>query len=97
MIKSAPTGTYCNECVAEFGNFNTVTRTWSFKDNVVPLATVITISTTIKSLGQTRAYCLFHKREAETWPDGKGGWVHWSLEEQLEAARQVETPVLLNV
>ena len=97
MIKYAPTGTYCNECTAEFGHFDTVTRQWSFKDNIVPLATIITISTTIRAHGQTRAYCLYHKRLAETWPDGEGGFIHWSLEEQLEAARVSENEVLANV
>ena len=97
MIKSAPTGTYCNDCKAEFGNFDTKTQTWTFSDKCVPIATIITVSVTIKSKGATRAYCNYHKRQAETWPDGKGGFITWPLAEQLEAAQLAESQVLLNV
>ena len=94
MIKTAPTGTFCNDCKAEFGNFDTKTQTWSFSDKCVPIATIITISITIRSKGATRAYCRYHKVQAETWPDGKGGFITWPLEEQLKAAREAEAMVL---
>lgn len=94
MIKTAPTGTYCTDCKAEFGNFDTKTQTWSFSDKCVPIATIITVSVTIRSKGATRAYCRYHKVQAETWPDGKGGFITWPLEEQLKAAREAEAMVL---
>ena len=97
MITAAPLGTYCNECKAEFGRFDTRTQTWSFGEKCVPIATIITISTTIRSKGATRAYCNYHRRLAETWPDGKGGFIHWSLEDQMQAAREAEAKVLANV
>ena len=97
MIKSAPTGTYCNDCKAEFGNFDTKNQCWTFSDKCVPIATIITVSVTIKSKGATRAYCNYHKRQAETWPDGKGGFITWPLEAQLEAAMEAELRVLANV
>jgi hypothetical protein len=97
MIKTAPTGTYCNDCKAEFGNFDTKTQTWTFSDKCVPIATIITVSITIRSKGATRAYCNYHKRQAETWPDGKGGFIHWPLADQLQAARDAESQVLINV
>lgn len=94
MIKTAPTGTYCNDCKAEFGNFDTKTQTWSFSNKCVPIATIITVSVTVRSKGATRAYCRYHKVQAETWPDGKGGFITWPLEEQLKAAREAEAMVL---
>ena len=97
MITAASTGTYCNECKAEFGRFDTRSPSWVFSDKCVPIATIITVSKTIRAKGATRAYCNYHRRLAETWPDGKGGYVHWSLEEQLEAARVAEAQVLTNV
>lgn len=97
MITQAPTGTYCNECKAEFGNFDTKTQTWTFSDKCVPLATIITVSQTIRAKGATRAYCAFHQRKAETWPDGKGGFIYWSLADQMLAAREAENKVLANV
>ena len=97
MITAAPLGTYCNECKAEFGRFDTRTQTWSFGDKCVPIATIITVSTTIRSKGATRAYCNYHRRLAETWPDGKGGFIHWSLEDQMQAAREAEAKVLAKV
>jgi hypothetical protein len=94
MIKAAPTGTYCTDCKSEFGNFDTKTQTWSFSEKCVPIATIITVSVTIKSKGATRAYCYYHKRQAETWPDGKGGFIHWSLADQMQAAVEAEKQVL---
>ena len=94
MIKAAHTGTYCTDCKAEFGNFDTKTQTWSFSEKCVPIATIITVSVTIKSKGATRAYCNYHKRQAETWPDGKGGFIHWSLADQMQAAVEAEMQVL---
>lgn len=97
MITSASTGTYCNDCKAQFGNFDTKTQTWTFSDKCVPIATIITVSKTIKAKGATRAYCNYHRRLAETWPDGKGGYVHWSLEDQMQAAVEAELKVAANV
>ena len=97
MITAASTGTYCNECKAEFGHFDTRTQSWTFNDKCVPIATIITVSKTIKAKGATRAYCNYHRRLAETWPDGKGGFVHWSLEDQMQAALEAELKVLANV
>ena len=97
MITSAPTGTYCNDCKAEFGNFDTKNQCWTFSDKCVPIATIITVSKTIRAKGATRAYCNYHKRQAETWPDGKGGFITWPLEAQLEAAMEAELRVLANV
>jgi len=97
MITSASTGTYCNDCKAEFGNFNTKTQSWVFSEKCVPIATIITVSKTIRSKGATRAYCNYHRRLAETWPDGKGGFVHWSLEDQMQAALEAELKALANV
>ena len=94
MIKAAPTGTYCTDCKAEFGNFDTKTQTWSFSEKCVPIATISTVSVTITSKGATRAYCNYHKRQAETWPDGKGGFIHWSLADQMQAAVEAEMQVL---
>ncbi len=94
MIKTAPTGTYCTDCKLEFGNFDTKTQTWRFSEKCVPIATIITVSVTIKSKGATRAYCNYHKRQAETWPDGKGGFIHWSLADQIQAAVEAEMQVL---
>ena len=94
MIKTAPTGTYCTDCKAEFGHFDTKTQTWIFSEKCVPIATIITVSVTIKSKGATRAYCNYHKRQAETWPDGKGGFIHWSLADQMQAAVEAEKQVL---
>ena len=94
MIKTAPTGTYCTDCKAEFGHFDTKTQTWIFSEKCVPIATIITVSVTIKSKGATRAYCNYHKRQAETWPDGKGGFIHWSLPDQMQAAVEAEKQVL---
>ena len=94
MIKTAPTGTYCTDCKAEFGYFNTKTQTWTFSEKCVPIATIITVSVTRKSKGATRAYCNYHKRQAETWPDGKGGFIHWSLADQMQAAVEAEKQVL---
>jgi hypothetical protein len=94
MIKAAPTGTYCTDCKSEFGNFDTKTQTWSFSDKCVPIATIITVSVTIKSKGATRAYCHYHKRQAETWPDGKGGYITWPLADQMQAAVEAEKQVL---
>jgi hypothetical protein len=94
MIKAAPTGTYCTDCKSEFGNFYTKTQTWRFSEKCVPIATIITVSVTIKSKGATRAYCNYHKRQAETWPDGKGGFIHWSLADQMQAAVEAEMQVL---
>jgi hypothetical protein len=94
MIKAAPTGTYCTDCKSEFGNFDTKTQTWRFSDKCVPIATIITVSVTIKSKGATRAYCNYHKLQAETWPDGKGGFIHWSLADQMQAAVEAEKQVL---
>lgn len=94
MIKAAPTGTYCDDCKAEYGNFDTKTRTWSFGEKCVPIATIITVSITIRAKGAQRAYCRYHKTQAETWPDGKGGFIHWSLEDQMKAARDAEAMVL---
>lgn len=97
MINHAPSGTYCNECKAEFGNFDTVTQTWTFSDKCVPLASIITISQTIRSKGATRAYCAYHQRKAETWPDGKGGFITWTLAEQMQAALEAEAKVVAHV
>ena len=97
MITAAPTGTYCNDCKAQFGNFDTKTQSWTFSEKCVPIATIITVSVTIRSKGATRAYCNYHKRQAETWQDGKGGFIHWSLEDQLAAAMEAELKVLANV
>ena len=94
MIKTASTGTYCTDCKSEFGNFDTKTQTWRFSEKCVPIATIITVSVTIKSKGATRAYCNYHKRQAETWPDGKGGFIHWSLADQMQAAVEAEMQVL---
>ena len=94
MIKAAPTGTYCTDCKSEFGNFDTKTQTWQFSEKCVPIATIITVSVTIKSKGATRAYCNYHKRQAETWPNGKGGFIHWSLADQMQAAVEAEMQVL---
>ena len=94
MIQAAPTGTYCTDCKSEFGNFDTKTQTWRFSEKCVPIATIITVSVTIKSKGATRAYCNYHKRQAETWPDGKGGFIHWSLADQMQAAVEAEMQVL---
>ena len=94
MIKAAPTGTYCTDCKSEFGNFDTKTQTWRFSEKCVPIATIITVSVTIKSKGATRAYCNYHKRQAETWPDGRGGFIHWSLADQMQAAVEAEMQVL---
>ena len=94
MIKTAPTGTYCTDCKSEFGNFDTKTQTWRFSEKCVPIATIITVSVTIKSKGATRAYCNYHKRQAETWPDGRGGFIHWSLADQMQAAVEAEMQVL---
>jgi hypothetical protein len=94
MIKAAPTGTYCTDCKAEFGNFDTKTQTWTFSDKCVHIATIITGSVTIKSKGATRAYCGYHKRQAETWPDNRGGFIHWPLADQMQAAVEAEMQVL---
>ena len=94
MIKAAATGTYCTDCKSEFVNFDTKTQNWRFSEKCVPIATIITVSVTIKSKGATRAYCNYHKRQAETWPDGKGGFIHWSLADQMQAAVEAEMQVL---
>ena len=94
MIKAAPTGTYCTDCKAEFGHFNTKTQTWSFNEKCVPIATIITVSVTRKSKGATRAYCNYHKRQAETWPDNRGGFIQWPLADQMQAAVEAEMQVL---
>lgn len=97
MIIAASRGTYCNECKAEFGRFDTRSQSWVFSDKCVPIATIITVSKTIRAKGATRAYCNYHRRLAETWPDGKGGFVHWSLEDQMQAALEAELKVAANV
>ena len=96
MIKEAPTGQYCTDCKAEFGHFNTKTQTWSFNEKCVPIATIITVSVTRKSKGATRAYCNYHKRQAETWPDvnNPGQFIHWPLADQMQAAVEAEMQVL---
>jgi hypothetical protein len=96
MITAAPTGTYCNECKAE-ATYNSKSQTWVFNDKRVPLATIITVSQTARAKGATRAYCNYHKVQAETWPDGKGGFITWSLADQMLAAREAEAKVLANV
>lgn len=94
MIKQAPTGTYCTDCKAEFGQYDSRTNTWTFSDKCVPIATIITVSVTYRSKGAQRAYCVYHKRQAETWPDGNGGFIHWPLEDQMQAAKEAEQGVL---
>ena len=91
MITTAPTGTFCNECKAAYGQYSSATKTWSWtKKDVNPMAVIVTTSMTKRSKGASRAYCQYHKVQAETWPDGNGGSIKWSLEDQLAMALDAE-------